>query len=241
MASDAGRPPKVRGLRRIAPTAWPSVCASVLLLGAIHIEGIDRVPAPDATEHCKRIESLAKSTIPFGVGAWLGRRIPIPQAAVALLRPNALEARSYEDVTTGETASLLFVHCSDARDLLGHYPPVCYQARGLTLIGTTAHDWTIDGTTITGMRYRFASDSPVARSEVVVDNFMVLPNGRYGRDMDAVDAVARDRTLRRVGVAEVQVVTDGSMTDERRDVVFRTLVAPMVPLLRYTAAGTGHD
>jgi hypothetical protein len=217
------------------------LCVSAALLAGIHLEGRGRSPDEDATQHCLQIEALAQRVVPVSVGSWVGHTVPMPPAAIELLHPNVLEARAYEEVATGESASLLFVHCSDARDLLGHYPPVCYQARGLTLVSSAARDWTVGDATIVGMRYRFLSESPVTRSEVVVDNFMVLPNGSYGRDMEAVDAVARDRRLRRLGVAEVQVVTDGSMTDDRRDTVFRTLVKPMVPLLRCTAAATGHD
>jgi hypothetical protein len=238
MGSEVRRPPRLKGLRRGAPLPWASLCVSALLLAAIGFEAGDRAPDPDVSKHSAEINRLARTMIPFAVGDWMGRTIPMPEAAIKLLRPSALEARAYESVSTGETANLLFVHCSDARDLLGHYPPVCYQARGLTLTSSSSRDWKLDGTLVTGTRYRFLQDSPVARSEVVVDNFMVLPDGRYGRDMGSVDEVAKDRRLRRLGVAEVQVVTDGAMSETRRDEVFRTLVGPMVPLLRCTGAGT---
>ena len=140
-----------------------------------------------------------------------------------------------------ETASLLFVHCSDARDLLGHYPPVCYRARGHVLVSSAERDWLAGGTRIEGTRYRIAVDGPLARSEIVVDNFMVLPDGRFGRDMDAVDRVARDPTLRRLGVAEVQVVTDGEMPDHRRDEVVRLLAQRMTPLLQLCSSGASDD
>jgi len=56
--------------------------------------------------------------------------------------------------------------------------------------------------------------------------------------MDAVDAVARDPRLRRLGAAEVQVVTDGAMDDGRRDEVFAELTASLAPLLRRANPGT---
>jgi hypothetical protein len=59
--------------------------------------------------------------------------------------------------------------------------------------------------------------------------------------MDAVDAVARDPSLRRLGAAQVQVVTDGTMSDIRRDEVFRELVGPIVPLLNCVGDGIQHD
>jgi hypothetical protein len=212
----------------------------LILLAGIGAEVGGRDRSADASQHHGRVRSVALTTIPYSVGDWLGRDVEPARAVVTLLRPNVMVSRAYQNLRTGETASLLFVQCSDARDLLGHYPLVCYPAHGWLLITKEPRDWTLGGTTIRGMRYRFAGANGGA-SKTVVDNFMVLPTGQFGRDMDAVNAVAADVRLRHFGAAEVQIVTDGTMSDDRRDEVLRALVAPTVPLLESVRSETQHD
>lgn len=224
-----------------ASPVWGSALATLVLFAAIGVEVRSRDGSVSTTARHERIREIAKSSIPYSAGDWLGRDVPEARAAVALLRPNVLISRAYKNLRTGETASLLFVHCSDARDLIGHYPPVCYPAHGRSLESSETRDWTVGETTIRGMRYRFAGTSAVNSGESVVDNFMVLPAGGFGRDMDSVNAVAGDARLRHFGAAEVQVVTDGTMTDVRRDEVLRTLVEPSVSLLEAVGSETQHD
>lgn len=223
----------------MARDSIPSVASAALtaaLLAVVGVETRSRAPS-DAAEHHERVRRAAGSTIPYSVGDWISADVAAAPAAVALLRPNVLVSRAYENLKTGETASLLFVQCSDARDLIGHYPPNCYPAHGWTLESASPRDWTVAGSTIGGMRYRFGGRDGGAESSTVVDNFMVLPTGDVGRDMDAVDRVASSARLRRLGAAEVQVVTEGKMTEERRDEVFRALVAPAAPLIACVAEG----
>ena len=227
--------PDTAALRRAA------VCVTVAMLAALVILRSSRLPSDDVVARAEGIDAAAKSTLPLRIGGWLGHDVAVPPAAVRLLRPNAILSRSYRDEATGGTANLLFVHCSDARDLLGHYPPVCYRARGHELVSTADRDWNVDGVNIQGTRYRFAVDGPFARSEIVVDNYMVLPDGRFGRDMESVDRVARDPSLRRLGVAEVQVVTEGEMPDVRRDEVLRLFAQRMMPLLQLCRTGASDE
>jgi hypothetical protein len=228
------RSPDSSALRRAA------VYVTIAMLAAIGLLRTSRLPSDDVVARAERIDATAKSTLPLVIGEWRGQDVVVPPAAVRLLRPNSILSRTYREEATGGAANLLFVHCSDARDLLGHYPPVCYRARGHELVSTADRDWTVDGVQIQGTRYRFAVDGPFARSEIVVDNYMVLPDGRFGRDMDSVDRVARDPALRRLGVAEVQVVTDGEMPDGRRDEVLRLFAQRMMPLLQLCRTGASE-
>jgi hypothetical protein len=226
------RSPRERGLATIAALG---------LLAALAVETRARSQPSDVASHHEHIRRVAQTAIPYSVGDWIGRDVEASPSAVALLRPNVLVERVYENARTGERANLLFVQCSDARDLIGHYPPKCYPAHGWTLKSAQARSWAIDGTTIGGMRYRFERDAASADAAMVVDNFMVLPTGRFGRDMDAVDDVARDVRLRRLGAAEVQVVTDVTATEERRDEVVRELVAATAPLIASVGDTERHE
>ena len=70
--------------------------------------------------------------IPIDVGDWVGREVPLPQSATSLLNPNGIVARQYINEDQGVIATLMIVQCRDARDMGGHYPPVCYPANGWT-------------------------------------------------------------------------------------------------------------
>jgi hypothetical protein len=216
------------------PSVIPAVLTAALLVG-VGMEARSRARPVGATQ--ARVRGAAEASIPYSIGDWIASDVAAAPAAIALLRPNVLVSRAYQNLKTGETATLLFVQCSDARDLVGHYPPNCYPANGWTLEAAARRDWQVDGTTIQGMRYRFGGRAGDALSGTVVDNFMVLPTGEFGRDMDAVDRVAGDAGLRRLGAAEVQVLTDGKMSEERRDDVFRTLIGPAAPLFACVREG----
>ncbi len=229
---DPETPPAGSTARRFAGrgAVWASPCAAVLLFLLIWIEANGRMPVQDTQVHNRRIRDAADASISACVGDWIGKFTVSEPSVVAILKPNKLVACSYSNVRTGESAGLLFVHCGDGRDLLGHFPPVCYPSHGQPLRSSEPREWTVGGVTITGMRYRFDGlDGPFGQ-ETVVDNFMVLPNGTFGRDMNAARAVVKDRRLRVFGAGEVQIVTQGAMNDARRDEVFRTLIEPALPL-----------
>ena len=83
----------------------------------------------DLTAYHDSIRKVANN-IPYVVGDYVGQDIPIPQGAIELLKPNVIISRRYSNLNNGATVDLLFVHCKDAQDMLGHHPPVCYPAHG---------------------------------------------------------------------------------------------------------------
>src|SRR5205807_9913884 len=117
----------------------------------------------------------------------------VPPAAVALLHPNLVISRHYQNVQTGHGVEFLLIQCSDSRDLLGHYPPRCYPAHGYLQQSETAQDWEVGGLTIHGKRYEFQPSRFQWVGTQVVEDFMVLPDGSTCPDMQGVDAAARDR------------------------------------------------
>jgi len=237
-AADGGRRFRTQGR---VPAARLSACSTLVLLGAVALGGGGRTAPGVSTADADFSIRAARETVPYCVGDWVGRDVAPAPAVMAMLRPSVLLERSYRNLRTGESATVLFVRCGDARDLMGHYPPVCYPAHGRGLVSARAREFGLGAGAVSGMRYRFAAAGSTSPGEIVVDNFMVLPSGRFGPDMDAVDEVARDPRLRRLGAAEVQVVTDAAMTDARRDEVFETLVASFSPLFERTPAEDGHD
>lgn len=183
-----------------------------------------------AAMHHERAAEVEQA-IPYALGGWVGKNVPVPVAARELLRPNVLISRAYENLETREILTLLIVQCSDAGDLSGHYPRVCYPAHGMELGTSVAMDWTIAEQRIEAMRYTFSEQDGADRKSIVVDNFMVLPTGRFERDMTAIYQLEKDRRMRTLGAAQVQLLTGAAMSDARRDEIFREVVERLVPML----------
>jgi hypothetical protein len=133
-------------------------------------------------------------------------------------------SKKYTNLQTGQQGTFLLVQCADARDLLGHYPPVCYVSHGFRLVDRSRRDWSVEGLAIQGMAYTFSSTRPDELSSMIIYNFMILPNGHTCRDMDGVYATARDPRKRQFGAAQLQILVDPSMPEDQRDALLLTLV-----------------
>jgi len=154
-----------------------------------------------------------------------------------MLRPNVVMSRKYTDVATGDDANMLLVQCRDARDLFGHYPPVCYVAQGYKLVLAKEQDWLIGALPIHGMVYTFSSTRPDDLDSIIVYNCMILPNGNSCRDMEGVYASARDPQRRRFGAAELQMLVGATIPVERRDALFTEIVGSYRGVIEAILAG----
>jgi hypothetical protein len=216
MATRQKRRPNNHQLRR-----W-GLAAALLGILACTKAALFRIPIR-AEAYDRRIAAVAAAN-PSHWGSWVSLEAPVPEAAITMLRPNITISRKYTDIATGEEASLLLVQCQDARDLFGHYPPVCYAAHGFKLIESTVRDWLIDGLAIQGMVYTFSSTRPDEMTSMIIYDFMILPNGKTCRDMEGVYASARDPQRRQLGAAQLQILVSAIMPLEQRDALFLSLV-----------------
>jgi len=220
-------------------SAWslvsPALC--VALLGGLMVEKQTRVRAEDAEPfHAKAKAAIA--SIPYQLGGWCGQDDEVPPAASQLLRPNIILSRTYVDPTRMDRrASLLIVQCKDSRDMLGHFPPVCYPAHGMTLAAKAARDWQIGDLLITGTEYEFLQVSHERDLKMAVRNFMVVPGSGIKRDMDGVLASAADHQARYFGAAQFQVTFSADYTPAQRDEVFAKLIGPIVPVIQTLRSG----
>lgn len=193
-------------------------------------------PGPEVRPYHARVrEALAR--VPESAGPWVGHDVPVPPAAVDLLHPNALLSREYINRNNGYRVQLLLVQCSDARDLVGHYPPRCYAAQGWRPESVAPRDWQAGGLTIHGTRYEFVLDNFAAPDSVVVDDFMVLPDGSTCPDMAGVDAAARDRRRKFFGAAQVQMRSPSLMPPEEREQAIGELISSLLPLIDTVRSG----
>ena len=229
----AGAKPATAGGVR---TAVPIALAALLLLG---LDLRTRHSAGEATAYLADCRAAA-DRIPYVVpGGWLGRDAPVPTQAVDLLRPNVLVSRTYENLGGTRAVGLLLVQTSDAQRLLNHYPPNCYPGRGWRLVGSEPRDWPAPGLgaegVVRGMVYQMvppgvpgAGADPAA---VPIYNFMLSPDGKTGRDMEAVWAAGRSDQGRFFGAGEMQVLFWGDFTPDEREAAFARFLDAARPAL----------
>lgn len=162
------------------------------------------------------------------------------RAAIELLRPNRIINRVYTSGLTGRSFTLLIVHCKQARDLAGHYPPRCYPGNGMVQAAPPENwdyrlssDIMIQGTIYTfrqrSIRAGMRTDQDLEndpRLKLSVYNFMVMPDGQIHRDMDAVYEVAYNQTRKFFGAGQIQIVIHHAHYPEReqRDALAETVV-----------------
>jgi len=212
------------------------VLAVAMLLG-IYSEQQVRAVDPSKVEAYHQRAAAEADALPMDLGAWEGSETPVPQAAVSLLRPNFILSRRYVNAETGESASVLIVHCKDSRDLVGHYPPNCYVNSGWTLGEREPTDLRTENGALRSMMYQFNRDTLRGVAAIQIANFMILPDDRVVRDMPAVREFTQDRFKRQYGAAQLQVVMSGELTpEEARDLAER-LIALHRPVIDAIQSG----
>lgn len=213
----------------------PALAALVLLIG-VTLETLARPRAADAEPFHRHILEESKR-MPMTIGPWRGQDLPVPPAAVTLLKPNVLIQRRFVNSETGRSAEFLLVQCRDARDMAGHYPPVCYPAHGYESLGGTPREWQVNGKTLPGMEYQYRRMVEGQTFTRMVNNLMILPDGRYVRDMREIRQAAADYLRQFYGATQVQVVLDAEIPAEERHEIVRTMLEAHAFMLDAVSAG----
>jgi len=182
---------------------------SLALLAGVTAELLSRPRAADADGYHQKIR-LAVAMIPTRVGSWIGTDMPVPREAQNLLHPNALLHRSYVNIQTRQHFSFLLVQCRDARDMVGHYPPVCYPNQGWTAAATQRVTVPLGDQVVPVTEYDFRMDQFGTTSQLVVYNFMALPDASLVPDIEQVNRAAADYTQHFFGAAQLQFVFDAN-------------------------------
>lgn len=212
---------------------------TVALLAAMGIANLRRPQPEDAEPYHRRVRDAA-GLMPRRVGAWVGRDVPAPRTAVQLLKPNVLINRIYQNPQTGYSATLLLVQCKTARDMSGHFPPVCYPAHGWVLNDTVEKDWQTNGLTITGMEYGFNYMKPGDSFHKIIANFMIMPDGQIIRDIKGVRRAASDYVRHFFGAAQMQLVMDTAIPGPERDAIFVELIGANRDVIDVLRSGFEH-
>ncbi len=202
----------LRSLRRIhrVNLVAPSLAFMVLLAAGTIARCESRL---DVVPKERGIEvSAAFLALPYRLGPWIGSDVPLPAGATEILNSSAVVSRRYQELGTGRRATLGIVHCSDIRDMLGHYPPNCYPSSGYTVSEGSGEivKLSIGSIPIEAVIYRFLRvESDGSQRELTVVDFFVLPEIGTSVDMKLVTSMARSRGVSQRGIGQVQVVLDG--------------------------------
>jgi hypothetical protein len=216
------------GLARLRGWIGP-VLAVAVLLGMLGTRSLHLAPAQAVGYHDHVAQAV--HAVPHIVGDWVGRDTEMPTEAVELLRPNATLCRVYTHTVTGRQATLLIVHAFDARDLQGHYPPVCYPGSGWRVL-----DRSIDpfdpapiASTLASYRMLHPGTTPVQHATVL--SSFILPDGTDSHDMTRVDQAAGSHAYRHLGGAQVQFFMPHDATPAEQADVWSTFAPVVEPVI----------
>ena len=207
------------------------ILAVVVLAGiAAHRYATVRTPA-DVSAYHRRVRD-ARAAVPSHIDGWVGSDVPVPAQAVRMLDPNLLVSRRFVNVENGLSAGFLLVHCADAHDMAGHFPPRCYPAAGWDLRARRPREWTVGGRRVAGYEYDFVKDSLEQHSSMTVASTLLRPGGQVFADMAAMTRSILGAGGQSSGAAQLQVYfDDDQLSQEQRDAAVVALLGGYRPVI----------
>jgi len=217
--------------------AAPYVCGVILV--ALLVRGGISAQRPFGTKEYRGRVRVAIENIPYLIGPAVGVDAEPTPAAIALLSPNKILERRYVDPSTGAGFTLLIVHCGDVRDMIGHYPPVCYPAHGWKAGGSTKVAIEINGEKATAIKYDFTHNDELFERHMSVTNFFVIPEEGVTlfADMKDVERASRSSETGGLGVAQFQIVMPEDSNPQWRDLVIHETLQAVAPTVKTIAQG----
>lgn len=201
-----------RGPQRRGLMPSPAFLAPAMTAGLLGVAAWSVANQETAVEDLVRSERIAilLAAVPDRFGSWITEEVPVPSDALEILRPNALFCRRLMDLGGDDEVTLIIVHCSDARDMGGHYPPICYRQIGWMLDLDRIERPVVEcgflrDPTLTVYRFR-RTDARGEREEMTVLNGFVYPDGRTSADIFERNPFTGPATRASRGLAQIQFV-----------------------------------
>jgi len=161
----------------------------------------------------------ALASVPNPIGRWTGvdDQTMAPEAQ-KLLKPTGRPLSRRYVCPGGPWVHLVVVHCGDARDMIGHYPPICYPSNGWMETPAPAnpdHVLTVLNRPFPVREYGYSSYLADGREEAIrILNAFILPDGSVTREIDDINRQSERLSVAVQGVAQVQVITSGRVAVE---------------------------
>jgi hypothetical protein len=225
------RPGPLALVSRAAPVVAAALLAWIAWGGRINAGEV-----PGAEEYRASVRAAVEA-LPWRLGSWVGADIETPPAAIQLLKPNVLKQRRYVNDTTGRVFNVLLVHCSDTRDMRGHYPPVCYPAHGWKLVEARTTTMTMGGQSYPARSYLFSRVVQGVEQRMLNFSFFVLPDGTLVADDAALDRSSGARWATQLGAAQVQIVGGEDLPEPERMAIVQEFIAALEGAIRTVAQG----
>jgi hypothetical protein len=212
----------------------------VLMLLAILLPNYVRFDPAASQRKAEVVASM--DNVPYLIDDWMGVDDfdAVPPEAQQLLKPNAVFSRVFS--RRGEPAvHVLVVHCGDARDMIGHYPPVCYPSTGWI---ETEHpkngELALQGDRLPVRLYEFRRlGSAGTEHRIKIINAFVLPDGTMTREIDDVNGQSERLALSIQGVAQMQVITSAGMSWDEAIAAAQQLLRGMPDMFGALGLGQG--
>jgi len=227
---------KIRRNFRYRGTLAAPLLGCLLLFGIVIEKVSIRLPVVDARPYHKHVREVA-AKLPTLMGDWVGVDVPMSTAAVSVLKPNVMISRHFVNVRTGYQATVLLAQFPDRRDLLGHYPPVYYPNQGWRIVSDKYWNVRADAVLIPAREYKLVKSDPNNADQMVVGNFLIVPDGRLVRDITGLGGLSVNKYHNQFGAAQMQVVIHGYLTVNVREQIFRELVIGHYPLIQAIQSG----
>lgn len=196
---------------------WAAVGVSVAML--VGMGGVIYSPTEsrEAEVYHERVR-VAVDGLPMAFGRWQGTYVPLTAPAEEELKPNAVYSVEFRDKVTGKAFKASLIHCTYARDMGMHSPPVCYPNSGWHMGGAEGRSWTAaERGSVSGTKYVFRRMIQGRMIQLHVANFYVMPGGGFSVENEAIRERAKLPWLDRFGVAQVQLVFDMHFTEAERE------------------------
>jgi hypothetical protein len=217
----------------------PPVGALGVLLSMMFVGGIDARPPTNIEGYHSAVRASING-LPYVINGAIGVDEDAAPGIDRMLRTNAMIQRRYTDPATGDSFALAIVHCRDARNLVDHYPPVCYPASGWRAVGSERH--LLPGSpspTPVGV-YDFERDRGWQHARTSVVSFFILPDESAAvvDSMDAVTAASRSPSRTGLGAAHVMLSFSGDTNEDQMIGAAATVLELLQPTIRIIAHGS---
>lgn len=216
----------------------PLLSLILLVVVGLDLES-ERVSSVDTSPYHRQVrEAVASIPNEFGIN-WIGRDQEMLPQAVDLLKPNASLLRTYHNMQNGAEFGLMIFQSGDARDMGGHFPPVCYPANGWEPIpdSQVARSWTLNDQDLPGMEYAFEMETSSGTSRIVIHCLLLLPDGRAVREMGPVRQFGGNHSKKAYGAAQIQLIYDQSLDPHVRDQITQWVLLLNRPVIELLLSG----